>query len=92
VCAGVPVLHVRGNVLLLAPHAQAVPPHAPPQAGTGEITSCTVLYCLGQCCGSGYWPLGSESVNSESRIRIHILPYYLKKMKKKVSNFTFFYD
>jgi hypothetical protein len=46
VCAGVPVLHVCGHVLLLAPHAQAVPPHAPPQAGTGEITSCTVLYPL----------------------------------------------
>jgi hypothetical protein len=45
VCAGVPVLHVRGHVLLLAPHAQAVPPHAPPQAGTGKITSCTVLCC-----------------------------------------------
>jgi hypothetical protein len=39
VCAGVPVLHVRGHVLLLAPHAQAVPPHAPPQTGTGKITS-----------------------------------------------------
>ncbi len=45
-CAGVLVLHVRGHVLLLAPHAQAVPPHAPPQAGTGKITSCTALHPL----------------------------------------------